>query len=81
MAITTKLKVDRRKKFPHSKRFSEMGEYFRFSNEGLNELQNHILSLQKEQTQLMASLGISQASLAKYGPQLGAFMQELVLDN
>ena len=29
----------------------------------------------------MASIGINQASIAKYGPQLGAFMQELVFDS
>ena len=57
-----------------------MGEYFRFSNEGLNNVQNTIMELQKEQTNLMASIGISQAAIAKHGAHLGAFMQELVFD-
>ena len=57
-----------------------MPEYFKFSNEGLNNLQNTIMELQKEQTQLMANIGISQAAIARHGPHLGAFMQELVFD-
>ena len=80
MAFNNQFKVERRKRFPHEKRFSQMAEYFKFSNEGLNSLQNTIMELQKEQTHLMASIGISQAAIAKHGAHLGAFMQELVFD-
>lgn len=38
------------------------------------------MELQKEQTSLMQSIGISQAAIAKHGAHLGAFMQELVFD-
>jgi len=80
MAFNNKFKAERRKKFPHEKRYSQMAEYFRFSNEGLNNLQTTIMELQKEQTQLMSSIGISQAAIARHGAHLGAFMQELVFD-
>jgi hypothetical protein len=39
------------------------------------------MQLQNEQTQIMATLGLSQNSLARHAAQLGPFMQELVLDN
>lgn len=39
------------------------------------------MQLQTEQTQLMTTLGLSQASLAPFSAQLGAFMQELVFDS
>jgi len=44
------------------------------------KLQQTIMQLQTEQTQLMTSLGITQAKLAPFSAQLGAFMQELVFD-
>jgi HD-GYP domain-containing protein (c-di-GMP phosphodiesterase class II) len=81
MSLNNRFKEERRKRFPHDRRFKEMDEYFRFSSEGLNALQNSIMSLQREQTQLMATIGISQATVARYGHQLGAFMQELVFDS
>jgi len=52
-----------------------MGEYLKFSSEGLMRLQQVIMQLQGEQGQLMASLGLNQASLAQYASQLGPFMQ------
>jgi len=58
-----------------------MADYFRFSSEGLTTLQTSIIQLQKEQTELMAAIGINQSSIAKFGPQLGPFMQELVFDS
>lgn len=42
------------------------------------ELQNMVMKLQQEQTQLMASIGLSQAKLSKYAHLLGQFMQELM---
>ena len=81
MSLNNKFKQDRRKRFPHQRRFSDMADYFRFASEGLTSLQTSIVELQKEQTQLMAAIGVNQASIAKYGPQLGAFMQELVFDS
>ena len=80
MAFNNQFKADRRKRFPHEKRFSQIVEYFKFSNSGLNDLQDTLMDLQKEQTHLMASIGISQAAIAKHGAQLGAFMQELVFE-
>ena len=47
MVLNNKFKFERRKKFPHAKRFSDMGEYFRFASEGLTVLQNSIVDLQK----------------------------------
>lgn len=58
-----------------------MADYFRYSSEGLTTLQTSIIELQKEQTELMAAIGVNQASIAKFGPQLGPFMQELVFDS
>lgn len=58
-----------------------MGEYYRFSNEGLMNLQNAIMALQGQQQNLMASIGINQAVIAKYAAELGPFMQELVFDS
>ena len=52
-----------------------MGGYFKFASEGLTALQTSIVELQREQTQLMAAIGISQSTIAKFGPQLGPFMQ------
>ena len=81
MHLNNKFKFERRKKFPHEKRFSNMADYFRYSSEGLTTLQTAIIELQKEQTELMATIGVNQASIAKFGPQLGPFMQELVFDS
>lgn len=44
-------------------------------------LQNSIMKLQGEQTQIMASFGLNQAKLAKYANQLGPFMQELIFSS
>ena len=79
--LNNQFKKDRRKKFPHEKRFSHMAEYFKFSNENLLSLQSAIMELQKEQTQLMAAIGVNQTTIGKFGPQLGPFMQELVFDS
>ena len=81
MNLNNKFKHDRRKRYPHAKRFSDMAGYFRFASEGLTTLQTSIVELQKEQTQLMSVIGINQATIAKFGPQLGSFMQELVFDS
>lgn len=58
-----------------------MAEYFKFTTEGLVKLQRRIMELQNEQTELIAHVGISQAHLVQYAPQLGPFMQELVFGN
>lgn len=81
MALSNKFKEERRKRFPKVKRFSNIGEYYRYSNEGLNKLQGTIMQLQGEQQQLMNKIGISQASISKYAAQLGPFMQELVFSS
>lgn len=81
MNLSNRYKEERRKKFPKTKRFSNMGDYYQFSNEGLINLQNAIMTLQGEQQQLMAKIGINQASIAKYASQLGPFMQELIFDS
>jgi hypothetical protein len=39
------------------------------------------MDLQGEQTELISQVGFSQAQLAQYANQLGAFMQELVFGN
>lgn len=78
MTLSNSFKEERRKKFPKSKRMSNMGDYYRFSSEGLNKLQTTIMQLQGEQQQLMAKIGINQASISKFGAHLGPFMQELV---
>ena len=52
-----------------------MGDYFKFASQGLSVLQTSIVDLQREQTQLMAAIGINQGTIAKFGPQLGPFMQ------
>lgn len=57
-----------------------MGDYYRFSSEGLSNLQSEIMDLQKEQQKLMTMIGINQSMMAKYAAQLGPFMQELVFD-
>jgi hypothetical protein len=46
MTLSNRFKEERRKRFPKAKRFSDMGEYYRFSNEGLMNLQNAIMALQ-----------------------------------
>lgn len=45
------------------------------------KLQQTVMELQTEQSQLMQSLGLSQATLARYAQQLGPFMQDLVFSN
>ena len=52
-----------------------MADYFKFANENLTSLQSSIMELQKEQTHLMAAIGVNQATIGKFGPQLGPFMQ------
>jgi hypothetical protein len=59
----------------------DIGEYFRFTSNGLLDLQNTIMGLQAEQGQLMAMVGLNQAKVAQYAQHLGAFMQELVFDS
>ena len=39
------------------------------------------MKLQGEQSQLMASFGLTQQKLAQYAQQLGPFMQELIFSN
>lgn len=46
MTLSNRFKEERRKRFPKAKRFSNMGEYYRFSNEGLMNLQNAIMAIQ-----------------------------------
>ena len=43
IAINNVFKDERRKRFPHNKRMENMGEYFRFSSQGLTGLQNSIM--------------------------------------
>jgi hypothetical protein len=73
--ITEKHKQERRKRFPKELRFARMPEYMREVSEGLMLLQNAMGQIQNEQNQIMASLGITQGVLTKYGQQLGSFMQ------
>lgn len=80
MNLSNKFKEERRKRFPKAKRFTNMGDYYRFSSEGLSNLQSEIMDLQKEQQKLMTMIGINQSMMAKYAAQLGPFMQELVFD-
>lgn len=53
----------------------------RYASEGIMKLQNTVMQLQGEQGTLLQSCGLSQASLVKYGPQLGPYMQELVFSS
>lgn len=44
------------------------------------KLNNVLSQMQGEQVQLMASVGLTQAKMAKYAHHLGAFMQEMIFD-
>lgn len=58
-----------------------MPEYMKQTSENLVQLQNTVMKLQGEQTNLMASFGLTQQKLAKYAQQLGPYMQELIFSN
>jgi formate dehydrogenase maturation protein FdhE len=81
LGISEKFKVERRKRFPHQSRFENIGDYLKFTAEGLMKLQQTVMELQTEQSQLMQSLGLSQATLARHASSLGPFMQDLVFSN
>lgn len=58
-----------------------MPEYMRLAISNLTDLQQVVMQLQNEQTNLMAVFGLSQQKLMQFGPQLAPFMQQLVFDN
>jgi hypothetical protein len=78
-ALSNVYKTERRKRFPKEYRFARMPEYFKATVENISQLQNSIMQLQHEQTQLMASFGLTQNKLAQFGPQLAPLMNELLL--
>jgi hypothetical protein len=77
LSLTGKYKAERRKRFPKETRFSNISEYMKETAEGLMQIQGTLMHLQNEQGQIMAAFGLTQASMAKYASQLGAFMQEM----
>jgi hypothetical protein len=58
-----------------------MGEYLKYSSEGLMKLQQVIMELQNEQTQLLNTLGIEQTKFEQYAPELNQFMQSIIHDS
>ncbi len=80
VAISDKHKEERRRFFPKGTRLNRLMEYFKQSLESTMALQNSIMQLQQEQNNILTSLGLTQAKIAKYGPQLAPFMQELILN-
>lgn len=81
VALSNMFKQNRRKLFPKESRFDRLPEYMRHSFEGIMQLQNAVMQLQNEQGQLLGSIGLTQAKLAQFGPQLAPFMQELILNS
>lgn len=75
IGVSGKYKAERRKRFPKEIRYSRIPEYFKETAESLVQIQNTLMKLQNEQGQIMASFGLTQASLARYAAQLGPFMQ------
>jgi hypothetical protein len=58
-----------------------MGEYLKYSSEGLMKLQQVIMELQNEQTQLLNTLGIEQIKFEQYAAELNPFMQSIIQDS
>ena len=81
VSLTDEFKRDRRKRFPKHERFHRMADYMHCAQEGMMKLQQTVMQLQQEQQQLLAQVGISQASFMKFGPQLGEFMQKLTFSS
>lgn len=79
--LSNKYKLERRRLFPKETRFNRMPEYMKLTSENLMQLQNSVMKLQGEQTQLMASFGLTQPKLAQFAGQLGPYMQELIFSN
>jgi hypothetical protein len=44
-------------------------------------LQQTVMQLQNEQSQLMSTFGLTQAKMAQFAQQLNPFMQSLMIDN
>lgn len=80
VALSNKHKEERRRLFPKDIRLERLSEYFRQSLESTMALQNSIMQLQQEQNNILTSLGLTQAKITKYGPELAPFMQELILN-
>lgn len=80
VTLSNKHKEERRRLFPKDIRLNRLSEYFRQSLESTIALQNSIMQLQQEQNNVLTSLGLTQAKIAKYGPELAPFMQELILN-
>jgi hypothetical protein len=78
MTLSEKCKQERRRLFPKGRRLDNLGEYMRVSSEGLMQIQQSVMQLQAEQTQILGTLGLTQAKIQQFGPQLAPFMQELI---
>jgi hypothetical protein len=78
--VSSEIKVNRRKLFPKELRYTRISEYLKTATEGFMKIQNVVFQMQGEQAQLMASVGLTQSTMAKYAQHLGAFMQEMIFD-